>query len=91
MKLTDEDYWFLAEQCARDDFGRIDRDDEMVYVTMETFIEYDELERRLTGGIIPKSALCTVIDVDFDTSDGSEVEVDTARLEEETYNILMQY
>lgn len=91
MKLTDEDYWSLAEQCARDDFGRIDRDDEMVYVTMETFIEYDELERRLTGGIIPKSALCTVIDVDFDTKDGSEVEVDTRRIEKMTLDILMQY
>lgn len=91
MKLTDEDYLSLAEQCARDDFGRIDRDNEMVYVCMDIHVDYDEHEKDITGGIIPKSALCTVIDVDFDTKDGSEIEVDTARLEEETYNILMQY
>lgn len=91
MKLTDDDYRQLAEQCAAQDFGRVERNDEMVHVRVDTYVEYDQHELSLTGGHIPVYAECNVIYVDFDTADGSEVEVDIARLEEETYNILMQY
>ena len=91
MKLTDDDYRSLAVQCATQDYGRIDRNDEMVYVSMDVYVDYGKHEKDLTGGHIPNYAECSVIDVNFDTSDGSEVEVDIARLEEETYNILMQY
>lgn len=91
MKLTDDDYRQLAEQCATQDWGRIDRAGGMVYVSMYTHVEYDQHELSLTGGHIPVYAECNVIYVDFDTSDCSEVEVDTGRIEEEVFNILMQY
>ena len=91
MTLTDDDYRELAAQCAVQDFGRIDRDGEMVYVSMYTHVEYDQHELSLTGGLVPVCAECNVIYVDFDTADGSEVEVDTVRIEEETYKLLMQY
>lgn len=91
MKLTDDDYRQLAEQCAAQDFGRVERNDEMVHVRVDTYVEYDQHELSLTGGHIPVYAECNIIDVDFDTADGSEVEVDTVRIEEETYKLLMQY
>lgn len=91
MTLTDDDYRELAAQCAVQDFGRIDRDGEMVYVSMYTHVEYDQHELSLTGGLVPVYAECNVIYVDLDTADGSEVEVDTGRIEEEVFNILMQY
>lgn len=91
MKLTNDDYRELAVQCAVQDFGRIDRDGEMVYVRMDVFVDYDPLEEQLTGGHIPVLAECHVKDIDFDTVDGSKVELDEYRLEEMTYNILMQY
>lgn len=91
MILSDDDYRQLAEQCATQDWGRIGRDGEMVYVSMYTHVEYDQHELSLTGGHIPVYAECNVIYVDFDTADGSEVEVDTGRIEEETYKLLMKY
>lgn len=91
MTLSDDDYRQLAEQCATQDWGRIGRDGEMVYVSMYTHVEYDQHELSLTGGHIPVYAECNVIYVDFDTADGSEVEVDTGRIEEETYKLLMKY
>ena len=90
MTLTDDDYRSLATQCAAQDFGRIDRDGEMVYVSMDVYVDYDPLEERLTGGRIPVCAECHVKDFDFDTADGSEVDFDPDRLEEITYDILMQ-
>lgn len=90
MKLTDDDYRQLAEQCATQDFGRVERNGETVYVSMYTHVEYDQHELSLTGGLVPIYAECNVIYVDFDTADGSEVEVDTGRIEEEVFNILMQ-
>ena len=91
MKLTDDDYRELAVQCAVQDFGRIDRDGEMVYVSMDVYVDYDPLEEELTGGHIPVSAECHVKDFDFETADGSEVDFDPDRLEEITYDFLMQY
>ena len=91
MKLTDDDYRSLAAQCAVQDFGRIDRDGEMVYVSMDVYVDYDPLEEQLTGGHIPVSAECHVKDFDFETEDGSEVDFDPYKLEEITYDILMQY
>lgn len=91
MKLTDDDYRQLAEQCAAQDWGRIGRDGEMVYVSMYTHVEYDQHELSLTGGHIPVYAECNVIYVDLNAADGSEAEVDTGRIEEETYKLLMQY
>jgi hypothetical protein len=90
MTLSDDDYIYLATQCATQDWGRIDHDGGMVYVSMYTHVEYDQHELSLTGGHIPVYADCNVIYVDFDTADGSEVEVDTGRIEEEVFNILMQ-
>lgn len=89
MKLTDDDYRQLAEQCATQDYGRIERDGETVYVSMDVYVDCDEREKSATGGHVPVYAECNVIDVDFDTADGSEVEVDTAMIEEETYKLLM--
>lgn len=89
MILSDDDYIYLATQCAMQDFGRVDRDGEMVYVSMYTHVEYDQHELSLTGGHIPVYAECNVIYVDFDTADGSEVEVDTSRIEKQTYELLM--
>ena len=91
MKLTNDDYLSLASQCAVQDFGRIDRDGEMVYVRMDVFVDYDPLEEQLTGGHIPVLAECHVKDIDFDTVDGSDVELDEYKLEEMTHEILMQY
>lgn len=91
MKLTNDDYLSLASQCAVQDFGRIDRDGEMVYVRMDVFVDYDPLEEQLTGGHIPVCAECHVKDFDFETADGSDVDFDPDRLEEITYDILMQY
>lgn len=91
MKLTNDDYLSLASQCAVQDFGRIDRDGEMVYVRMDVYVDYDPLEEQLTGGHIPVLAECHVKDIDFDTVDGSKVELDEYRLEEMTHEILMQY
>ena len=90
MKLTDDDYRELAVQCAIQDFGRIDRDGEMVYVSMDVYVDYDPLEEQLTGGHIPVLAECRVKDFDFETADGSEVDFDASKLEEMTYDILMQ-
>ena len=90
MTLTDDDYRSLAAQCAVQDFGRIDRDGETVYVRMDVDVEYDPLERRLTGGLIPVCAECHVKDFDFETADGSDVDFDEYKLEEMTYDILMQ-
>lgn len=91
MKLTDDDYRELAVQCAIQDFGRIDRDGEMVYVSMDVFVDYDPLEEELTGGHIPVLAECRVKDFDFETEDGSDVEFDASELEEMTYETLMRY
>lgn len=91
MTLTDDDYRELAAQCAVQDFGRIDRDGEMVYVRMDVFVDYDPLEEQLTGGHIPVLAECHVKDFDFETADGSDVDFDPDRLEEITYDFLMQY
>ena len=91
MTLTDDDYRELAAQCAVQDFGRIDRDGEMVYVSMDVYVDYDSLEEELTGGHIPVSAECHVKDFDFETADGSDVDFDPDRLEEITYDFLMQY
>ena len=89
MKLTDDDYRELAAQCAVQDFGRIDRDGEMVYVRMDVYVDYDVEE--YTDGHIPVCAECHVKDFDSETVDGSEVELDEYRLEEMTHEILMQY
>ena len=91
MTLTDDDYRSLAAQCAVQDFGRIDRDGEMVYVSMDVYVEYNPLEEQLTGGHIPVCAECHVKDFDFDTADGSEVDFDPQRLEEAVYDMLMEY
>lgn len=91
MTLTDDDYRELAVQCAVQDFGRIDRDGEMVYVSMDVYVDYDPLEEELTGGHIPVSAECHVKDFDCETTDGSDVDFDASKLEEMTYDILMQY
>lgn len=91
MKLTDNDYLSLASQCAVQDFGRIDRAGESVYVSMDVFVDYDPLEEQLTGGMIPRCAECHIKDFDYDTVDGSDVELDEYKLEEMTHEILMQY
>lgn len=91
MKLTDDDYRELAAQCAVQDFGRIDRDGETVYVSMDVHVDYDPLEEQLTGGRIPVAAGCRVTDFCCDTADGSEVELDEYKLEEMTYELLMKY
>lgn len=91
MTLTDDDYRELAAQCAVQDFGRIDRDGEMVYVSMDVYVDYDPLEEELTGGHIPVCAECHVKYFDFETADGSDVDFDPDRLEEITYDFLMQY
>lgn len=90
MKLTDDDYRQLAEQCAAQDFGRVERNDEMVHVRVDTYVEYDQHELSLTGGHIPVCAECHVKDFDFETADGSDVDFDEYKLEEMTYDILMQ-
>lgn len=87
MKLTDDDYRSLAVQCATQDWGRIDRDGEMVYVSMYTHVEYDQQELSLTGGHIPVYAEARVKDVCCENG----TEVDTGRIEKEVFNILMQY
>ena len=89
MKLTDDDYRELAAQCAVQDFGRIDRDGEMVYVRMDVYVDYDVEED--TNARTPVCASCRVTDFDSDTADFSDVEFDRGRLEEMTYDILMQY
>lgn len=91
MTLTDDDYRELAAQCAVQDFGRIDRDGEMVYVSMDVYVDYDPLEEQLTGGHIPVCAECHVKDFDFETADGSDIELDEYRLEEMTTEILKTY
>lgn len=91
MTLTDDDYRSLAAQCAADGFGRIDRNGGTVYVSMDVGVEYDPLEEELTGGHVPVCAECHVKDFDFDTTDGSDVDFDPDRLEEITYDFLMQY
>lgn len=91
MTLTDDDYRELAAQCAVQDFGRIDRDGEMVYVSMDVYVDYDPLEEQLTGGHIPVLAECRVKDFDFETEDGSDIELDEYRLEEMTTEILKTY
>ena len=87
MKLTDDDYRQLAEQCAAQDFGRVERNDEMVHVRVDTYVEYDQHELSLTGGHIPVYAEVYVTNVFCD----EDTEVDTARIEQEVFNILMQY
>ena len=87
MKLTDDDYRSLAEQCADKDWGRIDHNGESVTVDMNIHVEYDPLEEELSGGHIPTAVECYVSNVESDT----DVDVDTARIEEETYKLLMQY
>lgn len=89
MILTDDDYWELASQCAVGESGRIDRDGEMVYVRMDVYVDYDVEE--YTDGHIPVCASCRVTDFDSDTADFSDVEFDRGKLEEMTYDILMQY
>ena len=89
MTLTDDDYRKLAAQCAVQDFGRIDRDGESVYVSMDVFVDYDIEED--TGGHIPVCAECRVLFFDSDTEDGSDVELDEYRLEEMTHEMLMNY
>ena len=89
MKLTDDDYRELAVQCAVQGFGRIDRDGEMVYVSMDVYVDYDVEE--YTDGHIPVCTSCRVTDFDSDTADFSDVEFDRGKLEEMTYDILMQY
>ena len=91
MKLTDDDYRSLAAQCAIEESGRIDRNGETFYVSMDVYVDYDPLERRLTGGLIPVCAECHVKDFDYDTADGSDVEFDASELEEMTYETLMRY
>lgn len=91
MKLTDDDYRSLAAQCAAQDFGRIDRDGEMVYVSMDVYVDYDPQEEELTGGHIPVCAECHVKDFDCETEDGSDIELDEYRLEEMTTEILKTY
>ena len=90
MTLTDDDYRSLAAQCAIEESGRIDRNGETFYVSMDVYVDYDPLERRLTGGLIPVCAECHVKDFDFETADGSDVDFDEYKLEEMTYDILMQ-
>lgn len=91
MKLTNDDYRCLASQCAVQDFGRIDKGDGSVYVSMDVYIDYDPREEELTGGHIPVVAECHVKTVDYDTLDGSDVELDEYKLEEMTTEILMKY
>ena len=91
MTLTDDDYRSLAAQCAAQDFGRIDRDGETFYVSMDVHVDYDPVEEELTGGHIPVSADCRVTTFYFDTADGSEADFDHGKLDEMTYDILMQY
>ena len=93
MTLTDDDYRSLAAQCAVQDFGRIDRDGETVYVRMDVDVEYEVEDDYFngTGAHIPVCAECRVKYFDFDTADGSDVDFDPDRLEEITYDILMQY
>lgn len=87
MVLNDDDYRQLAEQCADKDWGRIDRNGESVTVDMNIQVEYDPLEEELSGGHIPTVVECYVTNVESDT----DVDVDTARIEELTYDLLMQY
>lgn len=87
MVLNDDDYRQLAEQCADKDWGRIDRNGESVTVDMNIHVDYDPLEEELSGGHIPTSVECYVTNVESDT----DVDVDTARIEELTYDLLMQY
>lgn len=89
MTLIDDDYRELAAQCAVQDFGRIERDGMEVYVGMDVFADYDVEED--TGGRIPVCAECRVTDFDFDTEDGSDVELDECKLEEMTHDMLMYY
>lgn len=93
MKLTNDDYLSLASQCAVQDFGRIDRDGEMVYVSMDVYVDYDVEDDYFngTGGHIPVYAECRVKDFDYETDDGSEVELDEYKLEVMTHEFLMQY
>lgn len=89
MILTDDDYMELASQCAVQDFGRIDRDGEMFYVSMEVHVDYDVEED--TNARTPVCAECHVKDFDSETVDGSDVEFDEYKLEEMTHELLMQY
>ena len=93
MKLTDDDYRELAAQCAVQDFGRIDRDGETFYVSMDVDVEYEVEDDYFngTGAHIPVCAECRVKDFDCETEDGSEVELDEYKLEEMTHELLMQY
>lgn len=93
MTLTEDDYYSLAAQCAVQDFGRIDRDGETVYVRMDVDVEYEVEDDYFngTGAHIPVCAECRVKDFDCETADGSDVDFDPDRLEEITYDILMQY
>lgn len=89
MTLTDDDYRELAARCAVQDFGRIERDGESVYVSMDVYVDYETEED--TGGHIPVCAECRVTFFDSDTEDGSDVELDECRLEELTHDMLMYY
>ena len=89
MKLTDDDYRELAVQCAVQDFGRIDRDGESVYISADIFVDYDT--EKYTGGKIPRCAEVEIKDVDWDTVDGSDVDVNIDRLESLIYEYLMMY
>ena len=39
MTLTDDDYRSLAAQCAIEESGRIDRNGETFYVSMDVYVE----------------------------------------------------
>lgn len=93
MKLTDDDYLCLSAQCAVQNFGRIDRDGEMFYVSMSNDVLYEREDDYFngTGGRIPMCAECRVKDFCFDTKNGSDVEFDAYKLEEMTHEFLMRY
>lgn len=89
MTLTNDDYISLAAQCAVGDSGRIDRNGESVYVSADIFVDYDT--EKDTGGKIPRCAEVEIKYVDWDTVDGSDVDVNIDRLESLIYEYLMMY
>lgn len=89
MILTNDDYISLAAQCAVGDSGRIDRNGESVYISADIFVDYD-IEKD-TGGMMPRCAEVEIKDVDWDTVDGSDVDVNIDRLESLIYEYLMMY
>lgn len=93
MTLTDDDYRSLAAQCAIEESGRIDRDGETFYVSMDVDVEYEVEDDYFngTGAHIPVCAECRVKNFDCDTADGSEADFDEHKLEEMTYDFLMKF